>query len=82
LQNLEYLNLLGTQITDAGIQNLASMKSLKKIYLWQTKITLQGAEKLQKALPNLVIDLGISDQQMTEFLKDTTKTKDDIYQKK
>jgi Leucine-rich repeat (LRR) protein/uncharacterized membrane protein len=82
LQNLEYLNLLGTQITDAGIQNLASMKSLKKIYLWQTKITLQGAEKLQKALPNLVIDLGISNQQMTEFLKDTTKTKDDIYQKK
>lgn len=82
LQNLEYLNLIGTQITDAGLQTLASMKSLKKIYLWQTKVSQAGADKLKKALPNLIVDLGINEQQIVGFLKDTSKRNDDIYKKK
>lgn len=79
LQNLEYLNLMGTAISDAGIQTLTSLKSLKKIYLWQTKVTQAGADKFKKALPNLVIDLGVSEQQIIGYLKDTTKSKDDVY---
>ena len=81
IQNLEYLNLIGTQITDEGLQTLASMKSLKKIYLWQTKVTQTGANQLQKALPDLIIDLGISEQQIIGFFKDTTKSNGDIYKK-
>jgi uncharacterized membrane protein/Leucine-rich repeat (LRR) protein len=82
LQNLEYLNLIGTSISDTGIQNLVSMKNLKKIYLWQTKVSQAGVDKLKKALPNLIIDLGITKQQTASYLKDTTKLNDEVYKRK
>jgi Leucine-rich repeat (LRR) protein len=83
LQNLEYLNLTGTQISDAGLQTLATIKSLKKIYLWQTKVSKAGVEKLKKALPNLVVELGFTENQITAYLKTTKDTiSDDVYKKK
>ena len=83
LQNLEYLNLIGTQISDAGLKNLTSMKSLKKIYIWQTKATQAGADQLKKSLPNVIIDLGITETQVAEFLKPKlTESKDDVYKQK
>ena len=83
LQNLEYLNLIGTSITDAGLKNLTAIKSLKKIYVWQTKVTQTGADDLKKTLPNLIIDLGISELQVAAFLKVKSEEKsDDLYKKK
>lgn len=83
LQNLEYLNLIGTPITDTGLKTLASMKNLKKIYIWQTKATQAGADQLKKALPNIIIDLGITEQQIAVFQKAKADTvKDDVYKKK
>ncbi|GGD49856.1 hypothetical protein GCM10011514_12550 [Emticicia aquatilis] len=83
LQNLEYLNLIGTNISDASIQSLSKLKNLKKLYLWKTKVTEKGVENLKKALPNLVVDLGITQQQMAELEKaKANEVSDDVYKKK
>lgn len=83
LQNLEYLNLTSTAITDKGLTALKSLKNLKKIYLWKTKITSTGVETLKKSLPNLVVEAGISEQQMAELSKSKIEEKsDDVYKKK
>ena len=37
LKELEYLNLYGTPITDAGLKQLSDLPRLAKLYLWQTK---------------------------------------------
>ena len=75
LTNLEYLNLYGTAVTDAGLDDLAALKNLKTIYLWQTKVTEQGIANLKKAMPNLEIIGGITEQQVTEFAKASTEVK-------
>lgn len=38
LENLEVINLIGTSITENGIQTFNEFKNLKKVYLWKTKI--------------------------------------------
>ncbi|WKN32837.1 hypothetical protein PZB74_05700 [Porifericola rhodea] len=60
LPYLEYLNLYGTQVSDEGIQQLKSLKNLKKLYLWQTQATEEGVAKLQEALPQLEVNMGIN----------------------
>jgi hypothetical protein len=52
------LNLYGTAVTDKGLEQLQGLASLKHLYLWQTKVTAEGAAALQKALPTLVISRG------------------------
>src|SRR5262249_34469818 len=39
LSSLEYLNLYGTEVSDAGLETLQSLPKLKQIYVWQTKVT-------------------------------------------
>lgn len=83
LKNLEYLNLIGTKISDAGIKQLAVLKNLKKLYLWKTDVTPKGAEELKKILPELRIDLGMTEQQIADFLKaKPNEGSDDVYKKK
>lgn len=82
LQNLEYLNLTNTSISDNGILALANLKNLKKIYLWKTKVTLLGVENLKKKIPNLSVEIGLSEQQMAELSKQKVNEKsDDVYKK-
>lgn len=82
LQNLEYLNLTSTSITDKGIIALSALKKLKKVYLWKTKVTTMGVENLKKALPNLNVEVGIDELQMTELSKSKVEEKsDDVYKK-
>lgn len=69
LTNLEYLNLYGTAITDAGLTELADLKNLKTVYLWQTNVTQAGLANLKKAMPNLEIVGGITEQAIAEFAK-------------
>ena len=45
LGNLKYLNLYNTKISDASIENLRKPQNLK-VFLWQTKVTQEGAEAL------------------------------------
>lgn len=59
LPNLVEVNLYDNRgITDAGIQKLASMKSLRRVYLFQTGVTKEGIAKLHEARPDLQIDAG------------------------
>ena len=47
--------------TDAGLAQLEGLKKLKSLYVWQTKVTDAGVEKLKKALPQLQIIRGIEE---------------------
>lgn len=83
LENLEYLNLTGTNITDKGLKSIASLKNLKKIYLWKTQVSQSGIENLKKVLPNLVVEVGFTDNQITAYQKSAKDSiSDDVYQKK
>ena len=39
-------------MTDAGLKHLAQLGKLEHLYLLGTKVTSEGAERLQKSLPN------------------------------
>ena len=58
LTNLMSLNLYNTKVTDAGLASLKNMKFLHKVYAWQSGVTEQGAAELNKALPNVDVNLG------------------------
>jgi hypothetical protein len=47
------LGLYGTGVTDAGVVHLKALKSLKKLFLLDSKVTEAGKQELAKALPNL-----------------------------
>ena len=51
LENLEYLNLYGTKITDKALDQLSSLKNLKQLYVWQTEVTDDGVAKIKKPCP-------------------------------
>jgi hypothetical protein len=59
LEGLEWLNLYGTQVTDAGLMKLKELGNLQKIYLWQSKATAEGAKALKADLPGLEIIFGV-----------------------
>jgi hypothetical protein len=69
LSNLEYLNLYGTKVTDAGIAKLAANKALKKLFVWQTGVTKDGAKKLETAVPGLVVNVGLSEAEITKLIE-------------
>ena len=52
LTNLTELDLVGTQVTDAGLVLLKGFTNLKNLGLSNTKITRGEIAELQKALPN------------------------------
>ncbi|WP_339751878.1 c-type cytochrome domain-containing protein [Algoriphagus aquimarinus] len=58
LNTLEVLAISGNTVDQASIQHLAKMKSLKKLYLWETAMSSQDQETIKKALPETVIDFG------------------------
>lgn len=59
LPKLVELNLYDNQgVSDASVQNLAAIKSLRRVYLWQTGITQAGITKLHQLRPDLEIDAG------------------------
>lgn len=58
LSHLVHLNIFGTQVSDKIIDELISMKQLKILYVWDTKITKQGILKLKQLRPDLKIESG------------------------
>lgn len=58
LKQLKRLNLVGTQVSDAGIGNLMAMKNLKKVYVWQSSLSSQALEKWKQVNPELLIETG------------------------
>ena len=60
MPHLESLNLYGTEVTKDVLETLKTLPSLKKVFLWQTKVTQEEAQQLQEALPEVEVDAGIS----------------------
>ena len=55
LENLTYLYLRNTKITDAGLKEVAKMQQLTDLNLDDTKITDENAAELKKTLPKCKI---------------------------
>lgn len=53
--DLEWLGLSGTQITDLGLIEIASLQRLRNLDLRDTKVTLAGIAELQRSLPECKI---------------------------
>ena len=53
--DLEYLNLYATAVTDEGLKHLTGLKKLKKVYVWQSKVTEAGMRELEKQIPGLKV---------------------------
>ena len=49
------VEMLGPNVTDAGLKELTGLKQLRKLDLISTKVTGKGKADLKKALPKLVI---------------------------
>ena len=59
LRVLEHLNLYGNVgVTDAGLESLARIASLRELYLWQTGVSAAGVERLRAQRPDLEVELG------------------------
>jgi uncharacterized membrane protein len=57
--HLAHLNLYGNAaITDAGLDTLAGIATLREVFLWQTGVTPAGAERLRSMRPDLTVSLG------------------------
>jgi Leucine-rich repeat (LRR) protein len=57
LDKLEWLGLNGTEITDAGLVHLYGLTNLKRLWLINTRVTGAGIAELQRALPNISLQL-------------------------
>lgn len=53
--NLKSLFLVGTKVTDASIPHFKKLKNLQRLDITGTKITQQGKQELQTAMPGLKI---------------------------
>jgi hypothetical protein len=69
------LNLYGTDISDASIENLRKLTKLEKVFLWQTKVTSTGAESLRKNFVDQKIYTTLSEEK-----SNLTAKKDQISQ--
>ena len=58
LTKLFYLNLTSTNVSDKGLNELGSLKSLQKIFVFGTACTSDGVAQTKKKLPECEIDLG------------------------
>jgi uncharacterized membrane protein len=58
-KHLESLNLHATEMGDKGLKLLATNSSVKRLYLWQTKVTRQTVDSIRKENPLLAIDMGV-----------------------
>ncbi len=75
LQNLVYLNLSGTQVSD--LTPLENLPNLRTLYLYNSMTTPLGLEQLQAKFPDLTIDTG--NYQVPALASDTTEfTKADL----
>ncbi|MBX2816175.1 MAG: hypothetical protein KTR24_09260 [Saprospiraceae bacterium] len=61
LQHLESLNLYNTQVTDAAISELKKLSGLKRLYLWLSQVTVAGKEEMEAAIPEIDVNLGITE---------------------
>ena len=57
-KHLEQISLATTQVDKSMIETLAKIPSLKRVFLWNSKVTSADATELKKKYPAIVWDLG------------------------
>ncbi|MCS7306413.1 MAG: hypothetical protein NZ602_15055 [Thermoguttaceae bacterium] len=56
LERLRVLNLIGCkEVTDQSLQHLRGLKELRMLYVRDTQVTNEGAQKLKKQIPGLAV---------------------------
>ena len=55
MQELELLSLVNAQITDAALEQLPPLKGLRRLLIYNTKVSAEAAEALRKRRPELMI---------------------------
>jgi Leucine-rich repeat (LRR) protein len=73
IENLEWLHLGGTDITNASLDNMTKFKKLNTIIVTKTSITKSAAEKLRKNMPNCKILDNVSENISEEQIKQAKK---------
>jgi hypothetical protein len=58
LEKLERLNLVGTDVSDEGLQSLAAIRSLRQLFIFNSQVTPQGVVSIRGKLPEVSIDTG------------------------
>lgn len=58
LQFLEYLNLTNTSVGDEAAETLAKLPALRSLFVWGSRFTPAGLERIRAQLPHLRIDAG------------------------
>jgi hypothetical protein len=56
-RHLEVANLYETEVSNKGLKLLLDMDSLRRLYLWKTKVTRQMVDESNNN-SNVLIDLG------------------------
>ncbi len=59
LKNLSELNLYGTRVSDEAFFYLGQMTGLKKLFLWNTKVTQKGIVTFQAQHPDVEVNAGL-----------------------
>ncbi len=59
LENLEYLNLVGTTVSDEGLKYIVQLKGLRKVYCWNSQISVEAINNLKLKYPQLSIITGL-----------------------
>ncbi len=62
LKKLEYLNLYATDVSNAIFDFIKEIPSLRKVYVWQTKVDTEEARRFEKSV-NLEINTGLDLEQ-------------------
>jgi hypothetical protein len=52
---LKVLAIHGSDVTDASIEHFARFRSLRELFILETRISERGAKELEAALPNCTI---------------------------
>jgi hypothetical protein len=55
LPAVEVLNLTGTQVGDEGLGRLRELKNLKRVYAAESRVTDQGVQALEQAIPGCAV---------------------------
>ena len=75
LEKLEILNLFGTRVGDGCLVTIEHMPSLQTVYLWDTKVTKAGLDRLRSVRPdlNLVVGDESSENSTRSMIRDDSR---------
>ena len=57
-KKLEQISLANTDVDNTAAEKLGDIKSLKAVYVWNSKITAEEVKQLQKKYPSIKWDIG------------------------